>query len=325
MDKKLRLSIVYIVLLSLLIGSAILLSKPVDKNREIKNSINVDKSNISDKDNSDQDINAYKNEIFDSNDLVKKEAINVFNNGTDLDLHANLVENKNGQVSLNLAYKLKGKLITKNIDATNITEIRNIFRFREKYGSGYKLKNMLLNRKKDMIYFLVEGKQREKYTQTSIYSYNLKNSKIEKIFYDLGVFSEFSVSPDGKYNAFSYLNCPQNITRNEKSIVVIIRCADNKLVLNSREDITKKQFNKNNDLFVYSFRFIKWRSNSICQLSKIITTKDGSQKEREQSLFYNVSLNKMSEKVWKKSKKFDEGTESMPFLSLVISLRFYLF
>lgn len=297
MDKKLRLSIIYVVLLSLLIGSAILFSKPTDKSRDSKNPVNIDKSKTFAKDSSISDIDAYNNEFFESNNLVKKETIDVFNNEAGIDLHANLVENKNGQVLLSLAYKLNGKLVTKNIDASNITEIRNIFGFRKKYGNGYKLKNMLLNKKSDKLYFSIEGKQKDKYTQTSIYSYNLKNSKIEKVFYDVGVFSNFSISPDGKHNAFSYLNCPQNITHNEKNIVVIIRCSDNKLELNSNKIILGKQIEKSNDFYVYSYHFIKWRSNNICQLSQRFWAKDGSQKEKEQTIFYNVSLNKLSDKM----------------------------
>ncbi|HEY5562364.1 MAG TPA: hypothetical protein VIK72_11535 [Clostridiaceae bacterium] len=287
MDKKLRLSITYVVLLSLLVGCAILFSKPADKSRERKTFTT---------DNSNQNINAYKSEI-DINNFVEKEAINVFNNEADLNLNANLVENKNGQVSINLAYKLNGKLVTKNIDTSSISEIRNIFKFRKKYGSGYKLSNMLLNRENDKLYFCVEGKRGEKYTQTTIYAYSLESSKIEKIFSDLGVFSDFSVSSDGKYNAFSYLGCPQNITRNEKTIVVIIRSSDNKLVLNSSEDILEKQDDKSKDLYVYSYDFIKWKANSICELSQRIKAKDGSQEVTEQTMYYNVVSNKLSDQI----------------------------
>jgi len=283
MDKKLRLSIIYVVLLSLFIGGAILFSKPTDKGRYNSKTFDNGKSNTVIADNNQESINAYKNESS------KNEILDVFNNGANIDLHANLIENKSGQVSLNLAYKLNGKLITKKLDTSNISEIRNIFRFREQHGKGYRLNNIILNEKMNKLYFYVEGKKDRNYTHTTIYSYGLKDSKIEKILYDFGDFSEFSFSPNGKYNAFSYLSCSQNITHNEKSIVVIIRCSDNKIMLNSNKDILEKQDDKGNDLYVYSYNFIKWQNNNICELRQKINVKYDSQKVINHTIFYNLN------------------------------------
>jgi len=291
MDKKLRLSITYVVLLSILIGSAILISKPVDKSRYDSKATDNQKWSTVVADNSQESVKANKN------DVSKSETISVFHNGSDIDIHANLVENKNGQVSLNLVYKANGKLITKNIDTSNVTEIRNIFRFREKYGSGYRLNNMILNKKMNKLYFCVEGKKDKNYIHTTIYSYGLQNSKIEKIYYDIGAFSDFSISPDGKYNAFSYVGSPQNIIHNERNIAVIIRCLDNKLVLNSNVDIIRKQYGNINDIYIYSYSFIKWRSDSICELSEKIKSKDGSQKVKVETVYYNVISNQISDKI----------------------------
>jgi hypothetical protein len=305
--KKLHLSILYVVLLSLLISGAILLSKPVEKNKYNIENIDNKKSKAVVAENSQESINAYKNEIS------KNETINVFNNHADIDLHANLREDKSGQVSLCLAYKLNGKLFTKNINTSKVSEIRNIFRFREVYGSGYRLDNMTLNEKMKKLYFCVRGRKDKKYTHTAVYSYDLKNSKIEKIIYNIGEFSKFSFSPNGKYNAFSYISYPQNISRNEKSIVVIMNCLDNKFILNSNKDMVQKlyeesddlyynndnlvenEYQKPNDLFIYSYDFIKWRNNNICELRQRIKAKDGSIKEKEQALFYNVITNEISD------------------------------
>lgn len=297
--KKLYLSILYVVLLSLLIGSAILFSKPGAKIRTINNTIDIGKSNMPSADDSDQalDINAYKGDLTGPADLVRQEEIDIFNNESRLDLHASLTENENGQVTLNLAYKLDGKLITKSIDASNVVEIRNIFRFRDKYGGGYKINNMLLDDKKDRLYFCVEGKQEKKYFHTTIYSYDLKNSRIDKLYYDIGVFGDFFISPDGKYNAFTYLSCPQNISYNEKNSVVIIRCSDNKLILDTGLEQGDKLRNKSGDLFVYSYDFIKWNSGSLCELREKIKAKDGSQMTQERKLYYNTASGKLSEKM----------------------------
>ncbi len=282
MDKKLRLSIMYVVLLSILIGGAILLSKPTDKGKyNIKTTVN-ENSNAVVTEDEQESVNAYKNEIS------KNETINVFNNGSDIDLHANLIEDRSGQVSLNLEYKLNGKLVKKKLDTSNLSEIRNIFRFREQQGKGYQLNNMILNDKMNKLYFCVEGKKYKNYAYTSIYSYNLDDLKIERVIYDLGKFSNFSISPDKKYTAFSYEVCPQNIRSNEKSIVVVIRCSDNKIVLNSNKHKIGKQDEINNDFYVYSYDFIKWKNNNTCELRQRINAKDNSQQVIKQTIFLNL-------------------------------------
>ncbi len=287
--KKLYLSVLYVVLLSLLIGGAILFSKPGTGVRSLNNSAAQS--------GADRNVNAYKNHVPDSAALIRQENINIFNNESSLDLHASLVENENGQVTLNLAYKLDDRLITKSIDASNVTEIRNIFRFRDKYGSGYKINNMLLNHKKDMVFFCVEGRKEKKYFYLTVYSYDLKNSKLEKLYHGLGAFGEFFISPDGKYNAFTYLNCPQNISFNEKNSVVIINCSDNRLILDTSPGLRGNAGDTGVDLLVYSYEFIKWKGGTVCELREKIKSKDGSSAEREKKLYYDAVSGKFSEEV----------------------------
>lgn len=285
--KKLYLSILYVVLLSILIGGTILFSKPEPVLR--------DRGGSPEKAELDGAPKEKENWLAEFNGLVRQEDIKIFNNEAKVDLHANLAENKNGQVTLNLAYQLNGKLITKSIDASNIAEIRNIFRFREKYGSGYKLNNMLLNRQYDKLYFCVEGKKEKNYSHKSIYSYDLKKAGIERIYYDVGIFGNFSLSPEGKYNAFSYVGSPQNMPVNERSTVVIIRCSDNKPALVSSKDFNYGKLESGGDLYVYSYEFVQWKNGDTCELKQKVRPKDGSQKAAEKTLYYNLSSKKISE------------------------------
>jgi hypothetical protein len=275
---KLYLSILYVVLLSLLISGAILLSKPSEK-KMYKAASNRNISTVltyPDKKSS----NAYNNY------KLRNEVIKVLSNSSDFDLHAYLVEDMSGQVSINLTYKIDEKYVAKKIEASSVAEIRNMFRFREQQGMGYRLNNMILNKDMNKIYFFVERKKDEKYTQTSIYSFDLVNSQIERVIYDVGAFSKFSLSPDGKYNAFSYEVCPQNIYGNEKSIAVIIRCSDNRIVLNSNEDIIE---NSKSNFYVYGYNFVKWKNNNICELSQEIRAKDDIKNVEKQTIYYNLN------------------------------------
>ncbi|QNU65645.1 hypothetical protein EHE19_012005 [Ruminiclostridium herbifermentans] len=278
--KKLYLSILYVVLLSLLISSAILISKPAEKNI-YKAASNRNISTIHTYPDNPNKIRTSAND----NSKFRNEAITVFFNTSDIDLQAYLVEDISGQVSINLNYKMDGKYIAKRIEASSVAEIRNMFRFREQQGEGYRLNNMILNKDMNKVYFFVERKKEQKYTQTSIYSYDLVNSKIERITYDLGAFSNFSLSPDGRYNAFTYEVCPQNISGNEKSIVVIIRCSDNKIIFNSNDVIND---NSQNNFYIYGYNFIKWKNNDICELSQEIRAKYQLKNVEKQTVLYKI-------------------------------------
>ncbi len=292
--RKLYLSILYVVAISVLISVTILFSKPqagfsnqsykisVDKAANNQNELMKDPKTVSSKSNSHTQIH-------------KHEDINIFNNNSKVNLHAHLAENENGLVTLNLAYNLNGQLVTKSIAASEINEIRNIFKFRDKYRSGFTLKNVLLNEKMNRIYLCVEGRRDRKYSRTNMYSYDMKNSRIEKVFYDEGEFDNFVLSPDGKYNAFTYSSSPQNLSNNEKSVLIILDCENNELVFNSNNNIKQSDPELIYDLYIYSYSFVKWRDNNACEFRQRIRAKDRLQKDMEKTLVYNLETKELSE------------------------------
>jgi hypothetical protein len=251
-----------------MIGSAILLSKPAERSRESKSVLNDTKVNINHSKKTNQSL------------FTKKEVIDVLNNHSDIAISAELIEDMNGQVLLNLSYKLKGKQVTCSIDSKNISELRNLFRFREEHKDGYRIIDMILNIEMKKIYFKVEKRKNHGYYNTSIYSYDLQNSIVNKVYYDIGLFGEFYISPDGKFNAFTYRD-----KFSEKTI--IIRCQDDGPLLID-------QFKEDSSLYSYSYDFMKWKSNSICELKQKILIKDGSQTIIEKIVFYNVITNALS-------------------------------
>ncbi|PYG88575.1 hypothetical protein LY28_01426 [Ruminiclostridium sufflavum DSM 19573] len=273
--RKLYLSILYVLLLSLVISGAILLSKPSEKNRAAGNIGNIGASYI-------------KNSLYISREL-KKEEIEVVNNSPDIDLHAYLAEDKYGRVSLNLTYSLSGRRIIKKIDKSSLPEIRNMFSFRELSGEGYRLYSMILNKNMKKLYFYAERKKDKKYTHTTVYSYNMENSQIEKIIYGYGEFSKFFISPEGEYNAFSYKVCPLNISGNEKTVTIIISCSNDKIVFNSDADSVRKPIGTTGNFYVYSYDFIGWRLNSICELNQQIRAKDNQRNMIKSTVKYNLN------------------------------------
>jgi hypothetical protein len=274
--KKQYLPVLYLVFISLLLGSTILFSKPSDKREYVKfaddnrNTISYVAINGS------NSMNGYGNSI------LKKEAVEVSNNSSDICLQANVIEDMSGQVSLNLKYRENGKDISKIIYTSELPEIRNMFRFRAKDGNGFKVGNMFYNKYGKKLYFCIEGRKKKKYTYTAVYSYEMKSSKAENVIHYLGNFGSFHISPDGRYIEFSYVSCPQEILRNEKSTVVILRCSDNRQVLNSDND------DKGNKSGIYSYAFLGWKNNNICELKQTIRSKDGSKQSRNRTMQFDI-------------------------------------
>ncbi|AEY65803.1 hypothetical protein [Clostridium sp. BNL1100] len=283
-NKKLFLSISYVVLLSLLIAGAILFSKPSN------NSIIPQRNSLTEE-NLNNGILAYKSEIN------SKEDIKIVNNRQKLDLQASLIENMNGEVTIDISYKIEGKKVNKTIDTSKVPEIRNLLRFREKFKKGYRIDKILVNDKVEKLYFYVRGREDNRLTQTWLYTYNLKTSSTHKLFYDIGDFSDFNLSPDGKYNAFAYQNNLESQKHESiKNKVVIIRCEDDKIILNGDKDVNGKTIGQDSGLYIYKYDFIKWENPENCLLKQISEIKDGSSKVHEQNVYYNVVENKIKVK-----------------------------
>ncbi len=282
-NKKLVLSILYVVLLSLLIAGAILFSKPSNRG-------DISQKNPLTQDNPNNGILAYKSEI------TRKVGIKVLNNFPELELQASLLENINGEVTIDISYKIEGKKVKKTIDTTKIPEIRNLLRFREKYKRGFEIDDILVNNQVGKLYFYVRGREDNLLTQTSLYTYNLKNSMAHKLYYDIGDFSDFHLSPDGKYIAFAYLNNLENQKESKNDKVVIIRCEDNKIILNGDRDVNGKIIGQDSGLYIYKYDFVKWQNSENCLLKQISEIKDGSRKRQEQNVYYNVVENKIKVK-----------------------------
>lgn len=291
--KRLYLSILYVVMISVLVSGTILFSK---FQTNINNSAYSHKLNPEDSDSQDRSFNEKDSvEIKNEHTARRQEKINVSNNAAKLDLQVYLTEDDYGLVALKLDYKLEGRPVTGNIDAFQMKEIRNIFGFREKYQDGYDIKHMLLNEKMKRLYFAVEGKNENKFYRTTLYSYDLENSHLERIHYDIGVFKGFAITPDGKYNACWYSAGQQNIPYNEEGNVIVFNCKDNKQIFDSSRDMAGDKKKLMSGLYVYSYDFVKWRDNRTFELSREIRAKDGAEKAMKKTLLFDLTSRKVTE------------------------------
>ncbi|HEX2924705.1 MAG TPA: hypothetical protein VHP38_00350, partial [Ruminiclostridium sp.] len=232
-------------------------------------------------------IYAYKNDIYRKEDLIIKNSISK------LGLRACLAENMSGEVTINLSYRLNGKEFNKIIDTSQVPEIRNLFGFREKYQKGYKINSILVNDKVDKLYFYVKGRQDNILTQTWLYMFDLKTSQVNKLFFDIGDFDDIQLSPNGKYIAFAYQNNQKNTQEKERNMVSIVRCEDNKLILNGDRDYNGNPIGPDSDLYIYSYDFVKWQNDKSCILKQVSEVKDGSGKVKRQNVVFNAVENKL--------------------------------
>ncbi|OPX44169.1 hypothetical protein CLHUN_19680 [Ruminiclostridium hungatei] len=289
--KRLYLSILYVIFISVLISGTILYSKP-----PAQSSKNPYPAAREDRETGTEKKARWESgsvKSMNSSIYVKKEEIAILGNKNQVDLHAFMAEDNYGLVTLNLTYKLKEKLIRCDIEPVKLKEIRNMFKLREKHGKGFVIKNMLFNEKMGKIYYLFEGKAEYDYFHSALYSYDLENSKLEKIYQEIGLFGNFYLSSDGKYNACSYLSCPQNISGNQRNTVIIFDCKDGSLLFNSNELSAHGEVN---DKFsIYSYDFIKWQDNNTCQLRQNKRARDGVEKSMENILLYNVTAKRVIE------------------------------
>ncbi len=291
--KKLYLSIIYVFMLSVLISGTILLSKPQAKHTKVTYPPGIEVG----KPNSYNISDNGRNSVEVQGNIInrKQEEINIFNNNSEMNIRANLVEDKYGLIAIKLTYRANGKNVAQWVDSTKFKELRNIFGLREKHPNSYKIKNMVLNERLNKLYFLFEGKADTKYPRTSMFSYDLMSSRLEKLYYVEGSFDNFILTSNGKYNACSYSSNPQNIINNEQRTVIVFRCKDNYQVFNSSMDIIQEKTCLTNEMYIYSYEFLKWKDNDTFELRQKIKAKDGREKVKENIFLYNLETKTVRE------------------------------
>jgi len=286
--KKLYLSIIYVFMLSLLISGTILLSKPQAKHVNTRAAYppeaEVNKTKSYNKPGNG--LNSVK--VQDNINYRKIENLKILNNNQEINIQANLVEDKYGLTALKLTYRIDGRNVSQWIDSTKFKELRYLYALREKQPNSYRIKDMVLNEKLRKLYFLFEGKADSNYPRTSMFSYDLNSSRLKKLYYVEGSFDKFALTSDGKYNACSYTSQPQNIINNELKTVVVFRCKDDFQVFNSSKDIKPEKTVMTSEMYVYSYDFLKWKDNDTLELRQEIRAKDKREKVKENILSYNL-------------------------------------
>ncbi len=314
--KKLHYSVVYLVLISLIISGSILFSKPqakytkssfdddsigsnlktvsggitsADSNEKSSIDMNsVDKNSIGKSSTGTQSTDKQSTDKQSTDKQLKQEPLKVLNNSGNIDMHATLTSDKYGLVKLKLAYKLNGKNVSENIGANQIKELRSIFRQKTKIDKGFAIKNLVLNDKLKKLYFYVEGKEENNLFRTTLFSYNLKSCKLEKMYLAVGLFNKFFLNSEGQYIACSYLSCPQNLKNNLKNNVIIFNCIDDKLIFDSNMK-TKSKLYGGRDFYVFSYAFEGWLNRDHFKLEQEIRSKDGVEIASKKTLVYNLA------------------------------------
>ncbi len=284
--KKLYLSILYVVSISLVISGTILFSKPEKVSRIDTSSSGVLKVGL---DISEEEANAAhkKNKTA---PITNKE-ISVSNNTPSFNLHAALKENEQGLKLLSLTYKHEGKHVKKVIDASQINEIRRIAPNLNNDKNCVAINNLQLNSKVGKLYISFQCNTTKGYTYSAIYSYNLSSAGVEKIYSQAGYFKNFSISPDKNYYAFSCMPQTHGATDNKAASVVIFKCSTNSEIFNSSREMRKLEMDAASEFsyyYMYSYYLKRWGSGNTCELNKGIISKDGREAPVSKSILLNL-------------------------------------
>ncbi len=290
--KKQCLSILYVVSVSLIISGTILFSKP-EKTSHISTSYSGMISNGLY--GNDKEINA-AHEI--NLAPIPDIELLVLNNSPSIAVHAALTDKEQGLFVLKLSYRLNGKQVKRVINASKIHEIRRIVSKNNNRNNSVEVKSLLLNSKMSRLYIPFQSKTDKGYTHSAIYSYDLKSSRVEKIYSQAGYLKDFSLSPDESYYAFSCVNQIKYADENKANSVVIFKCNNNCEIFNSTREVFKLEMNPAYDFnyyYLYSYYLSRWGSNNTCEINRGIISKDGREAPIIKTLLLNLETGEVTE------------------------------
>lgn len=207
--------------------------------------------------------------------ITNSEDIQVNNNSLEYDMKASLYEKSTGETFLRLEYYSGGNSVVKELGTDKIPEIKDVFQSGAKIRGkpGQRVKAVYLNSRYSKAYLLVEGKTRKDDVETFLYSFNLKDFVLKKLYSDYGSYSELLFNKDFKYLAFSYTSEIMPRT----SFLQVIKCDNDEMLI----DKNKK--------FTYSI--ISWQTGNIAKLKEKASGGTPAGAEKQTEVFYDIEKN----------------------------------
>ncbi|MCX7841606.1 MAG: hypothetical protein N2489_00840 [Clostridia bacterium] len=226
--------------------------------------------------------------------VIKNEAVDVLNNSPEFDMKVLLSKLSSGKTVLRLEYYLDGISSAKEYSQEDIPELAGLFEKREgKSGSmEFKVMPASLNTKKSKVYFAITGKAYGEETETSFYVVNLKDKAIKRLFQEKGRFSEFKLSKNQEYVAFSFYDSASSSMYQENSLLQIVSCENDLFLISGSRNTKGERIGNNEDSsLIWDYEMLGWSSGNVLKLKETAAPKSGGGEKKSSEVLYDVAKN----------------------------------
>ena len=264
MNKRSLIIVSSLVVVALIASAIILARKPVDKSQIVSQEGKDEAlpSAVTPSQTESAGVVSEENvpEPARSDEVVRSENIDVLNNSPEFDLRASLCKTASGKTYLKFEYYSEGTSVVKEVGADRISELEGLFDKREAGNAGdkdYRLTPVNLNAKNTKAYFTITGKvSEEQTTNTAIYSFNLKDGTVKKLFSEIGKYTELGLSKSFKYLAFSYYDSTLSSKYQESSLLQVVQCDSENFLVDGSRDQKRMLIGNNKDVkLIYDYVF----------------------------------------------------------------------
>ncbi len=208
-------------------------------------------------------------------EITKSEDIEVRYNSPEYDLKASLCEDSDKRTFVKLEYYLDGAGTIMEADSEKLPELNGIFDKRTEAGTGiFKVKYAYLNSVLSKVYLQIAGASNAGYEETALYSLNLKDSSIKKLFSYPGKYSDMSFNKDFSLLGYSFDDPPHLSVFQESSLFEILDCKSDEFKVKGSRTASGKTAGAGRDpSFLYDYTFDSWQSNTAARLKQAIFQK----------------------------------------------------
>lgn len=228
-------------------------------------------------------------------EIIRSENVEVRYNSPEYDLKAILCEDSDKRTFIKLEYYLDGTGTTMEAASDKLPELNGIFEKRDNTGtpSGvFKVKYAYLNPGLSKVYLQIAGSSNNGFEETTLYSLNLKDYSIKKLFSNIGKYSDMNFTKDFTLLGYSFDDPPYLSVYKENTLFEILDCKSDEFKVNGSRTAPGKIAGTDRDpAFVYDYSFSSWKSNTVARLKQaMFSKKDAVAKPGSQSeVLYDVT------------------------------------
>lgn len=205
-----------------------------------------------------------------NNMYIRTESVTVEGNTPEYELKLELYENPELKTGLRLEYYRDGIGAANELDEGQLPELSGLFENREKEqgdSGSYKIGQALLNPVHGQLYILIQGAPLDGFYQSSLYSVDLADMSLKKLFSYPGLFGRMSFNSDFSLLAYSFADSPLMSNYQQDSLLEVYDCKNGEYIVKGSllEGPKMIGINSSPDM-LYDYEFTGWRSPAVLKL-----------------------------------------------------------